>query len=332
MKTRRRRSLALLGGALAAAALPAFAQQPGKIYRIGFLGSTSPTPEVRKITTDRTLQALRERGWVEGRNFVVEERWAYGKSERLPELATQLLQTKVDIIVAGLTDGALAAKEASATVPIVTVLTFDPVRNGLIESYARPGGNVTGLSYEAGTAIGAKHLDLLKQAVPGLSRVAILWNPGGPGQALWLQDMQPASGTLKLELRPVEARSPADFDAAFARMKQERAGGVVVFADTMFFFHRERLAELAIAHRLPSISALHAYPHRGGLIGYVVDIPDSYRRVATYIDKILRGAKPTDLAVEQPTKFQLTVNLKTARAIGLTIPQAVMVRADEVIE
>lgn len=310
----------------------AHAQRKDRVYRIGFLGSVSPTLETKSFTLDHTWRALRELGWQEGKNFVLVERWADGKTERLPELAAQLVQAKVDVMVVGLSDAALAARKATTIIPIVIVITMDPVRLGLIESYARPGGNVTGLSYEAGETLGDKQLDFLNQAVPGLARVAVLLNADAPTQALWLKDMEPAAQALKLKLHPVEARSEQEFEAAFRQAKEARAGALVVMPDVMFFFYRERIAELAVRHRLPSISILHEYPQRGGLMSYVVDIPDSYRRAASYVDKILRGAKPADLAVEQPTKFNLTINQRTARAIGLTIPQALLLRADKVIE
>jgi len=312
-------------------AVAALAQQRGQIYRIGFLGSVSPTAEIRRDTTDHLWQGLRELGWDRDRNIVVEERWADGKVERLPQLAAELVGAKPDIIVAGLLDSALAAKQATATIPIVTVVVFDPVRHGLIASYSRPGGNVTGLSYEGGS-IGDKLLDLLRQAVPGLKRIAVLWNPDTPSQGLWLNDMEPAARQLKLDLQPVAVRSAQDFEGGFVRMRAGGAGALLVFPDAMMFAHRERITELATRYRLPSISVLHEFPERGGLIGYVSDIPGNYRRAAIYVDRILRGAKPANLAVEQPTKFTLTLNLRTARAIGLTLPQALLVRADRVIE
>ena len=311
--------------------IAALAQRQGRIYRIGFLGSVSPTADIRRDTTDHLWQGLRELGWDRDRNIVVEERWANGKVERLPQLAEELVGAKPDIIVAGLLDSALAAKQATSTIPIVTVVVFDPVRHGLIASYSRPGGNVTGLSYEGGS-IGDKLLDLLCQAVPGLKRIAVLWNPDTPSQRLWLKDMEPAARQLKLDLQPVAVRSAQDFEAAFASMRAGAPGALLVFADAMMFAHRERIAELATRYRLPSISVLHEFPERGGLIGYVSDIPGNYRRAAIYVDRILRGAKPADLAVEQPTRFTLTLNLRTARAIGLTLPQALLVRADRVIE
>lgn len=317
-----------LAASVLLAAPASFAQG---VRRIGFLGSVVPTTETRRDSVDHLWQALRERGWEAGRNLSVIEHWAEGEVERLPGLAVELVATRPDLIVVGLLDAALALQKATATIPIVTVLPFDPVRHGLIASYARPGGNITGLSYEAG-AIGDKQLDLLRQTVPGLARVAVLWNPDVGTQALWLKDMQPASRSLRLELRPVPARSPKDFNAAFERMKQEGAGALLVLPDVMMFQHRERIAGLAARHRLPSISVLLDYPQLGGLMGYVVDIADSYRRAASYVDRILRGARPAELPVEQPTKFILTLNRKVARILGLKLPPAMLARADRVIE
>ena len=290
-----------------------------------------PTPEIRQVTVDHLWQALRAYGWREGRDYVLEERWAEGNLDRLPKLAAELVAAKPDAIVVGLPDAAVAAKAATRTIPIVTVLTFDPVRHGLIASYARPGGNITGLSYDAGGTLGEKLLDLLKQAVPRLSRVAVLWNPDSSIQSFWLDDMRPAARTLQLELLPFAARSGRELDPAFRQMKERRAEALLPYADVMLFMHRDALARLAIEHRLPSISALHEFARLGGLLGYVADIPDSYRRAARFVDLVLRGANPAEIAVEQPTKFRLTINLRTARALGLQLPQALLLRADEVI-
>jgi putative ABC transport system substrate-binding protein len=330
-----RRQLLVLGaacGALLVCAPSALPQQRAERRRIGFIGTVVPTSDVRQFTVDHLWRALRDLGWQEGRNFVLVERWAEGNLDRLPSLAAEVVAANVDVIVVGLPDAAVAAKQATHTIPIVTVLTFDPVRHGLIASYARPGGNVTGLSYDAGGTLGEKLLDLLKQALPRLSRVAILWNPDSRMQSFWLEDMQPAARALKLELLSFPARSGDDLAPAFRQMKERRAEAVVAYADVMLFLHREALAGLALEHRLPSISALHEFPHVGGLLGYVADIPDSYRRAARFVDLVLRGANPAELAVEQPTKFRLTVNLKTARALKLRLPEALLVRADEVIK
>lgn len=330
MAVSRRRVLVLGAGILVASG--GIAQQRSKPRRIGFLGTVIPTPEVRQFTVNHLWRGLGDFGWREGRDFVLEERWADGRLERLPELANELVAAKPDVIVVGLPDAAVAAKQATRTIPIVTVLTFDPVRHGLIESYARPGGNVTGLSYDAGGTLGEKLLDLLKQAVPGLARVAVLWNPDSRMQSFWLDDMQPAARALKLELLPFTARSANDLRPAFRQMKERRAEALVAYADVMLFLQREALARLALEYRLPSISALHEFPHFGGLLGYVADIPDSYRRAARFVDLVLRGANPAELAVEQPTQFRLTVNLKTARALKLRLPEALLLRADEVIK
>jgi putative ABC transport system substrate-binding protein len=326
----------ILFAALCGAVVPPFglAQQPARVVRVGFLGSTSPTPDIVRLTTEHLWRGLRDRGWIEGKNLQIEQRWAEGKVERLPGLAGELVKAKVDVIVVGLPDAALAAQRATSTIPIVTVLVTDPIRLGLIKSYARPGGNITGLSYEAGTSVGVKHLDLLKQAVPRLSRVAILWNPGSPTNREWVQDIEMAAAakSLNLELRPVAAQSADEFEAAFDRMKNEGAQALLILADSMFFFHRTRLAQLALARRLPTSSSLLDFAELGGFLGYYVDIPDSYRRAVPYIDKLLKGSRPEDLPVEQPTKFLLVVNLKTAKALGMAIPTAIRIQAERVIE
>lgn len=328
------RWIALAGLCATLGLAPVLAQQPGKVYRIGFLGSVSPSPEVFQFTTDHLWRGLRERGWIEGKNFTIEQRWAEGRPERLPGLAAELVASKVDIIVVGLNDAALAARTATSTIPIVTVLVTDPVRLRLVKSYARPGGNVTGLSYEAATAFGVKHLDILKQTMPRMSRVAVLWNATSPANEAWVNDTEvvDAARSLNVALRPIPVRSADEFEVAFSRIRDERAEGLLIMPDAMFFNHRPRLTQLAVKHKLPTISALHEFAELGGLLSYVVDIPDSYRRAAPYVDKILRGTKPAELAIEQPTKFVLTVNLKTAKAIGLAIPSAIRTRADRVIE
>jgi len=328
----KRRSI--LGLAAAALAAPAsiFAQQPGKVYRIGFLGDTAPAPKGRGAR-EPLHKGLHDRGWVEGRNVDYVYRWAEGKAERYPEMASELVRLKVDVIIAPSEDGALAAKAATRSIPIVTIYPLDPIRLRLIESYARPGGNVTGLTYEAGsqTTIG-KHLELFKEAVPGLSRVAMLWNPTSQQSERWLRESQDPARMLRLEILPFEARTPEEFEPVFARMSGDRVGALMIFADPMFFLHRARLAELAVRHRLPTFSALYAFPEAGGLMSYVVDIPDLYARAAVYVDKILRGANPAELPVEQPTKITLTVNIKTAKALGLKLPQSILLRAERVIE
>ena len=330
---KRRRLLASLAFA-ALWPLPVLPQTRQKVYRIGFLGSASPTPEVLSFSTDQLRQGLRELGWIEGKNIMIEERWAEGRVERQPSNAAELVRLNVDVLVVGVNDAALAAKRATSTIPIVMALVSDPVRAGLIKSYAQPGGNVTGMSYEPATTLTAKHLDLLKQVTPGLSRVAMLWNTASESNRQWVTDPEvvAAAQSLGLKLSPIGVSGPDELDSAFARMKDDGVGGLHVTPDPMLFHHRTRIRDLAIKHRLPTVSAMVAFAEHGGLLWYGMDAGDSYRRAARYIDRILRGAKPAELAVEQPTKFQLVVNLRTAKALGLSIPQPVLVRADRVIE
>jgi putative tryptophan/tyrosine transport system substrate-binding protein len=305
-----------------------------KVYRIGFLGSASPTAEVRRFATDPLRQGLRELGWVEGQNIVIEERWAEGRVERQASNAAELVRLKVDVLVAGVNDAALAAKHATSTIPIVMTLVSDPVRAGLIKSYAKPGGNVTGMSYEPATTLTVKHLDLLKEITPGLARVAVLWNTASESNRQWVSDPEVAAAahSLGLKLTHVGISDGEELEGAFERMKHDGAGALHVSPDPMLFHHRERIRDLAIKHRLPSISAMVAFAEHGGLMWYGMDAADSIRRSARYVDQILRGAKPADLAVEQPTKFQLTVNLRTARAIGMSMSRSIVLRADRVIE
>jgi putative ABC transport system substrate-binding protein len=275
---------------------------------------------------------LRELGWVEGQNLVIEYRSAEGRFDRLPELAAELVRLKVDVIVAAPTPGALAAKKATATVPIVGVSLTEPVGVGLIASLARPGGNVTGVAYSVGTDIFGKDLALLKEVVPKVRRVAVLSNPDGPVQPLTISNVKAAARSLGLELQLVEARGPGDFDRAFAAMAKERVGALFVVTDPVFIPHRARLVSLAAKSRLPSIFTQRADVEAGGLLSYGPSFADMYRRAAAYVDKILKGARPADLPVEQPTKFELVINLKTAKTLGLTIPPSLLQRADEVIQ
>ena len=320
--------LALTLGVLAAP-LVADAQQTRKVYRIGFLAAGGGPAAVPLREAFR--QGLREVGWVEGQNIVIEYRFAEGRFDRLPDLAAELVRLKVDIIVTGATPAAAAAKNATETIPIVMVSVGDPVGLGLIASLARPGGNATGLAYSVGLEIFGKGLQLLKETVPKVSRVAVLWNPGNPGHALAIRDVKGAAQSLGVQLQLLEARGPNDFDGAFAAMAQERVGALLVVAESMFFLHRTRLADLAARSRLPAAYGSREIVEAGGLMSYGPSAPDLYRRAATFVDKILKGAKPADLPVEQPTKFELVINLKTAKALGLTIPQSILIRADEVI-
>ncbi|MGZ3318796.1 MAG: ABC transporter substrate-binding protein, partial [Isosphaeraceae bacterium] len=276
-------------------------------------------------------QGLRELGWIEGQNIVIEYRFADGRLDRLPALAAEVVRLKVDIIAASPTPAALAAKNATGTIPIVFTSVPDPVGLGLVASLARPGGNVTGLTYSVGFNIFGKDLELLKEAVPKARRVAVLSNPASPSQPLTMREITDAARSLGLPLLLLEARGPGDFDGAFAAMAKERVGALFVVTDPAFIPHRARLAELTTKNRLPSIFTQREDAEAGALMSYGPSLSDIYRRAATYVDKILKGAKPADLPVEQPTKFELVINLKTARAIGLTLPQSLVQRADEVI-
>jgi ABC-type uncharacterized transport system substrate-binding protein len=328
--TTRRAFLGTLAGGLLTGPRAAAGQPAGKVYRVGYLtaGSATANPGV----LDAFRQGLRELGWVEGQNIIMEYRSAEGRFDRLPDLAAELVRLKVDVIVAAPTPAALAARKATGSVPIVGVSLTSPVELGLIASLARPGGNITGVSYSVGADIFGKDLELLKEVVPKVRRVAVLSNPDGPSQPLTISNINAAARSLGLQLQLVGARGPGDFDGAFAAMAKERAGALFVVTDPVFIPHRAQIVNLAAKNRLPSIFTQRADVEAGGLISYGPNFADMYRRAATYVDKILRGAKPADLPVEQPTKFELVINLKTAKALGLTIPQSLLGRADEVIQ
>ena len=316
--------LALLGVPPAADA-----QQAGRVWRIGYL-----VPAELRTTPffDAFRQGLRELGYVEGKNFVIESRWAEGKYERLPGLAAELVRLKVDLIVATATPAILAARDATSTIPIVFVLAADPVGQGIVMSVARPGRNLTGLASTAATEIYGKTLALLKETVPEVTRVAILSNPASPFGTLVLTEAKAVAPSLRLQLQHVEARGPEDFESVFTTMTRGRAGALLVVPDAMFLLHRARLADLTAKNRLPAMYGIREHVEAGGLMAYAANFTDLYRRAATYVDKILKGAKPADLPVEQPTKFELVINLKTAKALGLKIPQSILLRADQVIE
>jgi len=313
-----------------AAPLAAEAQQAAKIPRIGYLtGSLAASPHL----PEAFRQGLRDLGYVESRNVVIEYRDAEGKLERLPALAAELVALKVDVIVAGGTPVALAAKQATRTLPIVFAAAADPVTDGLVTSLARPGGNVTGLSALTPELVG-KRLELLKQAVPEVSRVAVLWQSGGQGERTekdLLKGAEGAAPALGVRLQFVEARGPVDVDRAYSDMTRERADALTILPSPMFFIERRRLVDLAAKNRLPAVYPRREFVDSGGLMAYGPNGADMYRRAATYVDKILKGAKPGDLPIEQPAKFELVINLKTAKALGLTIPQSLLGRADEVI-
>jgi putative ABC transport system substrate-binding protein len=320
----------LAGSALLLAApLAAGAQQPAKSARIGFLSlSSGPTP-----TMDISL-GLRELGWIEGQNLAIDYRWAAGRQDQLPALAAELVRRKVDIIVSSSTPAAFAAKRATTTIPIVATFVADPVGSGLVASLGRPGGNITGLTTLA-TGLVAKRLELLKSVVAGSNRMAVLWQPDVFSERTMrdmVEETEVAGRTLGLQLRFVEARRPNDFEQAFSAMKQAHVGGLLVFPGPMFFDERKSLVTHAAKSRLPAVYPWREAAGAGGLMSYSANFPDMYRRAAIYVDKILKGAKPADLPVEQPTTFELVINLKAAKAIGLTIPPSLLQRADQVIE
>jgi ABC-type uncharacterized transport system substrate-binding protein len=332
--TTRRAFLAGTGAVLVAALFAGEAQQTGKVYRIGYLGTSPPSGTTAPLW-DVFLQGLRDRGYVEGQNLVIERRFAEGKPERLPALAAELVALKVDVIVTtGGTPAALAAKQATKTLPIVFAGVADPVGSGLVTSLARPGGNVTGLSNLTPELVG-KRLEQLTQAVPGVSRVAVLWQPGGHDERTdkdILKEAEVAARPLGVRLQFVEAQGPADFDRAFSDMTRARVGALTVLLSNMFFVERRRLVDLAAKNRLPAVYSAREFVDAGGLMAYGPNFADILGRAATYVNKILKGAKPADLPVEQPTKFELVINLKTAKALGLTIPQSLLLRADEIIQ
>jgi putative ABC transport system substrate-binding protein len=308
--------------------LPAQAQPPGTVPRIGFLAPGSPAPTSPFLEAFR--QGLRDLGWTEGQNIAIEYRWAEGKLERLPDLAGELVRLNVDLLLAVATPGARAAKQAIVTVPIVMVGVGDPVGLGYVASLARPGGNMTGLS-SMSVDLGPKRLELLKEAIPKVTRVGVMWNPDDPARALEVRETQAAAERLRLRLRSIEVRSLDDIERAFGAMTKDPPDGLIVQQDPLTIRHRARIAELSLKSRLPVIGVFKELTEAGGLMSYGTNLPDLYRRAATYVDKILKGAKPADLPVEQPTRFELVVNLKTARVLGLRIPQSVLVRADQVI-
>jgi putative ABC transport system substrate-binding protein len=320
----------LLAAAVVGAALAAHAQPAGKVHRIGYLTAGNPASNPTFLAAFR--QGLAELGWVEGRNLAVELRFAEGRYDRLPELAAELVRLKVDVIVAGPTPPVLAAKNATRTIPIVMTPIGDPVRLGIVASLARPGGNVTGVTFDVGLEVFAKGLELLKEALPDLRRVAILSNPANPGQAVVVGHVTAAARSLGLEPQVLEARGPDAFDGAFAAMANARAQALFVLTEPVFIVHRARLAELATRHRLPSMYSVRENVEAGGLMSYGPSIVAGFRRAAVFVDKILKGARPADLPVEQPTTFELVINAKTAKALGVRLPPSLLVRADQVIE
>jgi ABC-type uncharacterized transport system substrate-binding protein len=305
------------------------AQQPKKIPRIGFLGSLSASASSGQSREEAFRQGLRELGYVEGKNIVIEYRYADGKFERLPGLAAELVRLEVDILVARGAPAAHAAKNATSTIPIVMGNAADPVGTGLVASLARPGGNITGLS-DFNSGVITKRLELLKEVVPTVSRVAVLLNPANPTNPPQLKEVQAVAPALGVTLLSLELKGADDIEHAFTAMKKERTGAVLVIGGAAGN-HVPRLAELVVKNRLPTIWSSIEVVETGGLMSYGTNFADLYRRAATYVDKILKGAKPADLPIEQPMKFEFVINLKTAKQIGLTIPPNVLARADRVI-
>jgi putative tryptophan/tyrosine transport system substrate-binding protein len=320
------RIVAVLGGF--AAVQTVIAQSTGNVKRIAYLGTGS-----RSAGFHESFQkGLRELGWVAGQNIEIEYRFADGKFERLPALAAELVRLNVDIIVASPTAAAQAAKKATSTIPIVMVSVGDPVRLGLVESLARPGGNMTGTAFSVGLESIVKGLELMKVMLPGVRRMAVLSNPANPSQPLAIQDIKAAVQLLGLGVLLLEASGPSEFERVFAAIAKEDADALLVVADSMFIVQRTSLAERALKQRLPSIHGVRENVEAGGLMSYGPSLQQNSRRAAAFVDKILKGAHPAELPVEQPTKFEFVINLKTARALGLTIPPSLLLRADQVIE
>ncbi|HZY30011.1 MAG TPA: ABC transporter substrate-binding protein [Candidatus Methylomirabilis sp.] len=302
----------------------AAAQQPRKVYRIGYLTAGSGVEEVFR-------QALRQLGYVEGQNIVIEGRFAERKLERLPDLAAELVRLKVDVIVTITTPGAQAAKNATATIPVVMAGSADPVELGLVASLARPGENISGITDQAIELI-PKRLELLKESVPKASRVAVVWNSADRAMTLRYRQVEAAAQALGVRVQPFGVRDPSDFDGAFSAMNRERPDAIFIISDALTNIHRKRVLDFAATNRLPAMYEDNRYVNDGGLMSYGPSFSDMWPRAAYYVDKILKGARPGDLPVEQPTRYYLIINLKTAKALGLRIPQSVLIRADQVIQ
>jgi ABC-type uncharacterized transport system substrate-binding protein len=327
----RRKLLAVLGVWLAAAPLASLAQQQNKVWRVGFLALR----HVDFVDTDYYYgpfrQGMRELGYIEGRNLAIEWRSAEGRAERLPALVADLVQLKVDVIVTAGSAATSAAQKATSALPIVMATTADPVGSGFVKGLTRPGANITGLS-NLSVDISRKHLEIMLSIIPRLSRVAVLINPTNSSHAAILKSTQDAARKLDIKVLPAEARTPQEIERAFSAMAREHAGAVIIAIDAFFIQQGGQIADLAEKHRLPSMAGSREYVESGGLASYGQNLADNFRRAATYVDKILKGARPGDLPVEQPTTFELFINRKTAKAIGLQLPQELLLRADKVIE
>jgi ABC-type uncharacterized transport system substrate-binding protein len=326
----RRVFLGSVAGGLLAAPLMAEAQPAGRVYRIGYLGNSSVVLEADLVEAFR--QGLRNLNYVEGRNIVIEYLWAEGRNDLFPALVAEAVRLKADVILTSGTPATLAAKEGTRTIPIVIAAMGDPISAGVVPSLARPGGNITGLASMT-PEIDGRRLELLKELVPGLSRIAVLWNPTNPNNAARVNHIQAAAKTLRLTLEPlVGAADSQDLDKSFATIAAARAEALVIESDRALLAHRAQIVDFATRRRLPALYPYREFVQAGGLVSYAPSYPAMFRRAATYMDKILKGAKPAELPVEQPTEFELVINMKTAKALGLTIPQSLLLRADQVIE
>jgi putative ABC transport system substrate-binding protein len=326
--TSRRTFLATVTGGLLLRTLDATAQQAGKLHRVGFLWDS---PAVWPHALEAFRQGLRDLGWVEGQNIVVEYRWSEGRFERLPGLVEELVRLKVDLIVAPTSIYTAAARRATSTIPIVFASHADPIGSGHVASLARPGTNATGLTIVMSETM-AKSLELLKGTVPGLTRVAVIWDPATPSHRPGLKAVEDMGRALGIHLQSLAVRSATELDSAFSSIARERSGAVLVLSTPLFMGEAKRLAELALTHKVPTMFGPREHVEAGGLLSYGPDRADLYRRAASYVDKILKGTNPADLPVQQATKFELIVNRRTARALGLTIPPSILARADHVIE
>jgi putative tryptophan/tyrosine transport system substrate-binding protein len=327
---RRREFIGALGSAVVAWPLAARAQS-GKLYRIAYFSAGVAAAQGGPGLERYLVESLRELGWIEGKNVVFEYRFAENHPDRLAEMAAELVHLRVDVIVSDGTLAPLAAKQATVTIPIIMAPAGDPVRSGLVPSLAHPGGNVTGLSLMA-PDLGGKRLELLRELLPGISRVAILWNAANPYAADVFRETERAARTLRIAVQSLEVRSPDDFDSVFEAAKVQHPEGLITVEDPLTGAYRKQIVDFAARNRLPAVHGVREFVEAGGLISYGASLSDLSRRAATYVDKILRGGKPADLPVQQPTKFEFLINLSAARALGLTIPPTLLARADEVIE
>jgi putative tryptophan/tyrosine transport system substrate-binding protein len=329
---RRREFITLLGGAVGAWPLAARAQQAGKLPTIGFLGANSAAWE--RASTDAFVQRLRELGWIENRTVAIEYRWAEGRDELFAEIAAEFIRLKVDVILTYATPSSIAAKKATAVIPIVFAAAGDPVGTGLVASLARPGGNITGFTNHFEPSVAGKWVELLKEIAPRLTRVAILLNPDvgtGPG-AYFVQPVEAAAATLRMEIRQLQVRKPEDIEPAVTGWAREPNGGLIVSPDPETTANRAQIIALAARHRLPAVYPYRFFLTDGGLISYGIDRAEVFRSAAKYIDRILRGEKPADLPVQLPTKFEMVINLRSAKSLGLQVPDKLLALADELIE